>query len=112
VFPSPNISCSWPRVGSIEWFAEEAKRVSGDVLEPPSKDKRFIVLKQPVGCAPLPASLAPRLKPIVCRDTAPCCCRALFREQQVHGALSPRPAACRPHWRFGLRQDAACQSRS
>ena len=39
------------RVGSIEWFAEEAKRVCGDVLEPPSKDRRFLVLKQPVGCA-------------------------------------------------------------
>ena len=38
------------RVGSIEWFAEEAKRVCGDVLEPPTKDRRFLVLKQPVGC--------------------------------------------------------------
>jgi hypothetical protein len=44
---------AWRRVGSIEWFAEEAKRVCGDVLEPPSKDRRFLVLKQPVGCAPL-----------------------------------------------------------
>lgn len=35
--------------GSIEWFAEEAKRVEGDVLEPPSKDRRFLVMKQPVG---------------------------------------------------------------
>jgi len=32
--------------------------VSGDVLEPPSKDKRFIVLKQPVGCVPPHAALA------------------------------------------------------
>ena len=39
-------------MGSIEWFAEEAKRVTGDVLEPPTKDRRFLVLKQPVGCAP------------------------------------------------------------
>ena len=37
------------RAGSIEWFAEEAKRVEGDILEPPSKDRRFLVMKQPVG---------------------------------------------------------------
>ncbi len=36
----------------IEWFAEEAKRVYGDVLADPVKDKRMITLKQPVGvCA-------------------------------------------------------------
>ena len=33
----------------IEWFAEEAKRISGDVLESPFPDKKFLVLKQPVG---------------------------------------------------------------
>ena len=33
----------------IDWFAEEAKRVTGDVLESPFPDKKFIVLKQPVG---------------------------------------------------------------
>jgi succinate-semialdehyde dehydrogenase/glutarate-semialdehyde dehydrogenase len=36
----------------IEWFAEEAKRVSGDVLASTWKDKRTLVLKQPIGvCA-------------------------------------------------------------
>ena len=36
----------------IEWFAEEAKRVDGDVLASPTADKRLVVLKQPVGvCA-------------------------------------------------------------
>lgn len=36
----------------IEWFAEEAKRVYGDVIPPPQTDKRLLVLKQPVGvCA-------------------------------------------------------------
>ncbi|SHO63396.1 succinate semialdehyde dehydrogenase [Pseudoxanthobacter soli DSM 19599] len=36
----------------IEWFAEEAKRVYGDVIPAPQTDKRLIVLKQPVGiCA-------------------------------------------------------------
>jgi succinate-semialdehyde dehydrogenase / glutarate-semialdehyde dehydrogenase len=33
----------------IEWFAEEAKRIYGDVIAPPSADKRIITLKQPVG---------------------------------------------------------------
>ena len=33
----------------IEWFAEEAKRISGDVLESPFPNKKFLVLKQPVG---------------------------------------------------------------
>lgn len=36
----------------IEWFAEEAKRVSGDVLASTWKDKRTLVLKQAIGvCA-------------------------------------------------------------
>ncbi len=39
------------RVASIEWFAEEAKRTCGDVLETVSPDRRMLVLKQPVGVA-------------------------------------------------------------
>jgi len=35
--------------GSIEWFAEEAKRVDGDVLQAPSSTKRFVVIKSPIG---------------------------------------------------------------
>ena len=36
----------------IEWFAEEAKRVYGDVIPAPSADRRLVVLRQPVGvCA-------------------------------------------------------------
>ncbi|WP_250459915.1 NAD-dependent succinate-semialdehyde dehydrogenase [Microbulbifer litoralis] len=33
----------------IEWFSEEAKRVYGDVIAPPSNDKRIVVIKQSVG---------------------------------------------------------------
>ncbi len=33
----------------IEWFAEEAKRIYGDTIAPPSNDKRIVVIKQPVG---------------------------------------------------------------
>ena len=33
----------------IEWFAEEGKRVYGDTIPQPAKDKRVVVIKQPVG---------------------------------------------------------------
>lgn len=33
----------------IEWFAEEGKRVYGDVIPHAQSDKRIVVLKQPVG---------------------------------------------------------------
>jgi succinate-semialdehyde dehydrogenase/glutarate-semialdehyde dehydrogenase len=33
----------------IEWFAEEAKRIYGDVIAPPANDRRIVVIKQPVG---------------------------------------------------------------
>ena len=33
----------------IEWFAEEAKRVYGDVIPEPLPGRRIIVLKQPIG---------------------------------------------------------------
>jgi len=36
----------------LEWFAEEAKRAYGDVVPATSRDRRILVLKQPVGvCA-------------------------------------------------------------
>jgi len=36
----------------IEWFAEEAKRIYGDVIPPHQTDKRIVVLKEPIGvCA-------------------------------------------------------------
>lgn len=33
----------------VEWFAEEAKRIYGDVIPGHQPDKRIVVLKQPVG---------------------------------------------------------------
>lgn len=33
----------------IEWFAEEAKRIYGDVIPGHQRDRRLLVLKQPVG---------------------------------------------------------------
>ena len=36
----------------VEWFAEEAKRVSGDVMSSTWSDKRMLALRQPIGvCA-------------------------------------------------------------
>ncbi|MHA6288166.1 NAD-dependent succinate-semialdehyde dehydrogenase [Maricaulis sp. CAU 1757] len=36
----------------LEWFAEEARRVYGDIIPGPSQDKRILVSRQPVGvCA-------------------------------------------------------------
>lgn len=40
----------------IEWFAEEAKRIYGDTIAPPSQDRRIICIKQPVGVV---ASITP-----------------------------------------------------
>lgn len=33
----------------IEWFAEEGKRVYGDVIPSPAASRRFVVLKEPIG---------------------------------------------------------------
>jgi len=54
----------------IEWFAEEAKRVSGDVLASTWTDKRMVVLKQPVGVC---AAITPWNFPIamITRKVAP-----------------------------------------
>ncbi|HVB47463.1 MAG TPA: NADP-dependent succinate-semialdehyde dehydrogenase [Burkholderiales bacterium] len=35
----------------VEWFAEEAKRIYGDVIPPHQADKRILVIKQPIGVA-------------------------------------------------------------
>uniref|UniRef100_A0A7M4E7Z6 Succinate-semialdehyde dehydrogenase n=1 Tax=Crocodylus porosus TaxID=8502 RepID=A0A7M4E7Z6_CROPO len=35
----------------LEWFAEEARRVYGDIIPPAAKGRRILVLKQPVGVA-------------------------------------------------------------
>ncbi len=54
----------------IEWFAEEAKRVSGDVPASTWRDKRMVVLKQPIGVC---ASITPWNFPIamITRKVAP-----------------------------------------
>lgn len=54
----------------IEWFAEEGKRVYGDVIPATQNDKRIMVLKQPVGVV---ASITPWNFPaaMITRKAAP-----------------------------------------
>lgn len=54
----------------VEWFAEEAKRVNGDVMSSTWSDKRMVVLKQPIGVC---ASITPWNFPIamITRKVAP-----------------------------------------
>ncbi len=54
----------------IEWFAEEAKRIDGDIIPAPSADKRLLVIKQPVGVV---ASITPWNFPnaMITRKAAP-----------------------------------------
>ncbi|WP_283148794.1 NADP-dependent succinate-semialdehyde dehydrogenase [Silvimonas soli] len=33
----------------LEWFAEEARRIDGEIIPAPANDRRFLVIKQPVG---------------------------------------------------------------
>jgi succinate-semialdehyde dehydrogenase/glutarate-semialdehyde dehydrogenase len=42
-------ACALRRVASIEWFAEEARRVTGDILQTVHPDRRMLTIKQPVG---------------------------------------------------------------
>lgn len=54
----------------IEWFAEEAKRVYGEVIPAPTGDRRLMVIKQPIGVT---AAITPWNFPIamITRKAAP-----------------------------------------
>ena len=54
----------------IEWFAEEAKRAYGDVIPSHGRDKRIIVIKQPIGVV---AAITPWNFPVamITRKVAP-----------------------------------------
>jgi succinate-semialdehyde dehydrogenase/glutarate-semialdehyde dehydrogenase len=54
----------------IEWFAEEAKRVSGDIMASPWSDRRLLTIKQPIGVC---AAITPWNFPIamITRKVAP-----------------------------------------
>ena len=52
----------------IEWFGEEAKRVYGDTIPGHQRDKRLVVLKQPIGvtAAITPVSYTHLTLPTIC----------------------------------------------
>ncbi len=54
----------------VEWFAEEGKRVYGDVIPTPAPDRRILVLKQPIGVV---AAITPWNFPVamITRKVAP-----------------------------------------
>ncbi len=54
----------------VEWFAEEAKRVYGDTIPAPFSDRRYVVIKQPIGVV---AAITPWNFPIamITRKCAP-----------------------------------------
>lgn len=54
----------------FEWFAEEGKRVYGEVIPSPSPDKRLVVIRQPVGVT---AAITPWNFPLamIARKVAP-----------------------------------------
>lgn len=54
----------------IEWFAEEGKRIYGDVVPPQNKDHRITVLKEPIGVV---AAITPWNFPVamITRKVAP-----------------------------------------
>jgi succinate-semialdehyde dehydrogenase/glutarate-semialdehyde dehydrogenase len=54
----------------VEWFAEEAKRVYGDVIPGPAADRRIVCIRQPVGVV---AAITPWNFPIamITRKVAP-----------------------------------------
>ncbi|MFT7267255.1 MAG: succinate-semialdehyde dehydrogenase/glutarate-semialdehyde dehydrogenase [Porticoccus sp.] len=68
----------------IEWFAEEAKRIYGDLIPEPTNDKKLFVIKQPIGvvacitpwnfpCAMLARKIAPALAAgctVVCKPAS------------------------------------------
>ena len=68
----------------IEWFAEEAKRIYGDLIPEPTNDRKLFVIKQPIGvvacitpwnfpCAMLARKIAPALAAgctVVCKPAS------------------------------------------
>ncbi|TIO73391.1 NAD-dependent succinate-semialdehyde dehydrogenase [Mesorhizobium sp.] len=53
----------------LQWYAEEANRIYGETISPPSTDRRMLVIKQPIGVVGtitpwnFPASMARKISP-------------------------------------------------
>ncbi|XP_076934565.1 succinate-semialdehyde dehydrogenase, mitochondrial-like [Bidens hawaiensis] len=71
--------------GHVEFFAEEAKRVYGDILPSPLPDRRLFVLKQPVGVV---GAITPWNFPLgmIARKVAPalaCGCTVVIKPSEL-----------------------------
>jgi succinate-semialdehyde dehydrogenase / glutarate-semialdehyde dehydrogenase len=76
----------------VEWFAEEGKRIYGDVIPQPANDRRLVVIKQPIGVV---AAITPWNFPMamITRKTAPALaagCTVVLKpaEQTPYSALA------------------------
>ena len=83
----------------VEWYAEEAKRVYGDVIPAPAADRRIVVIKQPVGVV---AAITPWNFPnaMITRKVAPALaagCTVVLKpaSQTPFSALALAELACR-----------------
>jgi hypothetical protein len=74
----------------VEWFAEEAKRVYGDVVPGHQADKRILVLRQPVGVV---AAITPWNFPaaMITRKVAPALAAGCTGRMQARDADAPTP---------------------
>lgn len=48
----------------LEWFSEEARRIYGDIIYTPAKERRALVLKQPLGVAAVITPVCGRISKI------------------------------------------------
>ena len=80
--------------GYIEWFAEEAKRIYGEIIPGHQRDKRIMVLKQPVGVV---GSITPRNFPnaMITRKVGPALAAGIRRGGPGGGCRSGWPAGPR-----------------
>ena len=81
----------------VEWFAEEGKRVYGDVIPTIGNDRRLVVVKQPVGVC---AAITPWNFPcsMITRKVAPALAAGLHGRHQArggHAVLGARPGRAR-----------------
>lgn len=76
----------------LEWFSEEARRVYGDIVPAPAKDRKILLLKQPVGVTSIITPVSSQSESTLCVMTR----RNLITN---HIILSPMVTAL--SWRRG-----------
>lgn len=77
------------RASSIEWFAEEGRRVTGDIFATVQNERRMLAIKQPVGVV---AAITPWNFPMsmITRKVAPALaagCTVSFSDADTDQAL-------------------------